>query len=148
MALWGRDDNIETHPLTQTVALDYSTGVVTGTGTTFGTFGKVGDIIRFGIRNNRGGGKTGIYFGDAVIKEVTSATSVKIASTDSLTGAAIAGTSFYLSELPISSTEDHQYSNKHDTLPSYQSYRHKQATDETVVGGNAVGVDYKSLKLG
>ena len=58
MALWGRDDNIETHPLTQTVALDYSTGVVTGTGTTFGTFGKVGDIIRFGAPF---GGVTGYY---------------------------------------------------------------------------------------
>ena len=148
MALWGRDDNIETHPLTQTVALDYSTGVVTGTGTTFGTFGKVGDIIRFGIRNNRGGGKTGVYFGDAVIKEVTSATSVTIASTDSLSGAAIAGTSFYLSELPIQTTEDHGWSNKHDTQASYQSYRHKAATDETAVGGNAIGIDYKSLRLG
>jgi len=141
MALWGRDDNIETHPLTQKVSLNYSTAVVTGTGTTFGTFGKVGDIIRFGIRNNRGGGKTGVYFGDAVIKEVSSATSVKIASTESLSGAAIAATSFYLSELPISTTEDHHYSNKHDTNPSYQNYKSRTASDATSVGGKNIGVN-------
>ena len=52
MALWGNNDNLNSNG---TVVLNYSTGVVTGTGTTFGAAGaghteaQVGDIIRFGI---------------------------------------------------------------------------------------------------
>ncbi len=51
MALWGNNDNLNS---AGTVVLDYSTGAVTGTGTTFGAAGaghteaQVGDIIRFG----------------------------------------------------------------------------------------------------
>ena len=49
MSLWGNNDNLVS---SGTVALNYDTGVVTGTGTTFGTagFGVVGDVIRFGTR--------------------------------------------------------------------------------------------------
>ena len=51
----------------------YSTGVVTGTGTTFGASGaghteaQVGDIIRFGIRDADTSNGFTTYFGDAVI---------------------------------------------------------------------------------
>ncbi len=103
MALWGRDDNLGS---AGTVGLNYSTLVVTGSGTSF-TAADVGKIIRFGVR---GGG--GVYYGDAVIKERTSATSVKIAGTEGLTGAAIAGKAYYLSELPISTVSDSSYSEK------------------------------------
>ena len=76
MALWGNNDNLVS---SGTVSLNYATKVVTGSGTTFGTtgFGEVGDVIRFGTR---GGG--GTYYGEAIITEVTSATNITIASTD------------------------------------------------------------------
>lgn len=104
MALWGKNDNVGSGG---TVTLNYSTLTVTGTGTTFGQTGaaKTGDVIRFGIR---GGG--GTYFGDAVIVGIASTTVLTIGSTSGLSGAAIAGTSFYISELPIFTIGDSKYS--------------------------------------
>jgi hypothetical protein len=48
MALWGNNDNVGSGGL---VTLDYSTLVVTGSGTSFGNTGaaKTGDVIRFGF---------------------------------------------------------------------------------------------------
>ena len=106
MSLWGNNDNLQS---SGTVSLNYDTKVVTGTGTTFGTvgFGATGDVIRFGIR-----GDGGTYFGDAVIASIASTISVTIASTSGLTGAAIANTDYYLSELPSSTVGDFSYSEK------------------------------------
>ena len=106
MSLWGNNDNLQS---SGTVSLNYATKVVTGTGTTFGTvgFGATGDGIRFGIR-----GDGGTYFGDAVIASIASTISVTIASTSGLTGAAIANTDYYLSELPSSTVGDFSYSEK------------------------------------
>jgi len=104
MALWGNNDNVGS---AGTVALDYDTRVVTGTGTSFGIAGEgasEGDVIRFGIRG------LGTYFGDAVIASIASSTSVTIASTMGLSGAAIAGTDFSVSQLPKSSVLDSHYS--------------------------------------
>ena len=69
MALWGNNDNVGS---TGTVALNYATRVVTGTGTSFGIAGgcSEGDVIRFGIRGTVGSG--GTYFGDAVIASIAS----------------------------------------------------------------------------
>ena len=60
MALWGNKDDVTS---AGTVGLNYSTGVVTGSGTAFGAAGsaQVGDVIRFT--------KGSTYFGDAVITE-------------------------------------------------------------------------------
>jgi len=104
MALWGKNDNVGSGG---TVTLNYSTLTVTGTGTTFGqtSAAKTGDVSRFGIR---GGG--GTYFGDAVIVGSASTTVLTIGSTSGLSGAAIAGTSFYISELPIFTIGDSKYS--------------------------------------
>ena len=104
MSLWGNNDNLES---SGTVSLDYDTKVVTGSGTTFGTvgFGTEGDVIRFGVR-----GSGGTYFGDAVIASVASTTSVTIGSTAGLTGAAISGVQYKLSELPSSTVGDFSYS--------------------------------------
>jgi len=76
MALWGNNDALDSGG---TVSLNYTTGVVTGSGTSFGGTDNPGegDIIRFGDRS-------GVYFGDAVIASVTSATSVTIDSTAGL----------------------------------------------------------------
>ena len=67
MALWGNNDNVDS---VGTVGLNYSNGVVTGAGTSFGNAGsaQVGDVIRFT--------KSGTYYGDAVIKEISSTTSL------------------------------------------------------------------------
>ena len=104
MALWGNNDNVGSGG---TVSLNYSTFVVTGSGTTFGNTGaaKTGDVIRFGFRGNGG-----TYFGDAVIVGIASTTQLTIGSTAGLSGAAIAGTSFYVSELPKYTVLDSSYS--------------------------------------
>ena len=106
MSLWGNNDNLTS---SGTVSLDYDTKVVTGSGTTFGAvgFGVTGDVIRFGAR-----GSGGTYFGDAVIASIASTQSVTIGSTAGLTGAAISGAQYKLSELPSSTVGDFSYSEK------------------------------------
>ena len=108
MSLWGRNDNVSS---VGTVTLNYSTGVVTGSGTSFGQVGsaKTGDVIRFGTR-----GSGGTYFGDAVIVGIASTTVCTIGSTAGLSGAAISGAQFYVSELPKYTVLDSSYSNKLD----------------------------------
>ena len=100
MALWGNSDNVTS---TGTVSLNYSNGVVTGSGTTFVTDLEVGQVIRFGARD-------GIYHGDAVIKSIASATSLTIGSTAGLSGASIASTDFTVSECPVYTVVDSVYS--------------------------------------
>ena len=73
MALWGNKDNVTS---AGTVSLNYSTGVVTGNASCkFGDAGSAqeGDVIRFTKGAN--------YYGDAVIKTITSNTSLTIGST-------------------------------------------------------------------
>ena len=103
MSLWGRNDNVGSGGV---VTLNYSTRIVTGSGTTFGQVGaaKTGDVIRFGVR-----GSGGTYFGDAVIVGIASTTQLTIGSTGALTGAAIASTAFYISELPKYTVHDSVY---------------------------------------
>lgn len=102
MALWGNNDAVGAGG---TVSLVYATGVVTGSGTTFGQTGaaQVGDVIRFGDR-------AGTYYGDAVIVSIASTTSLTIGSTAGLSGAAIAGTTFTVSQLPKYTVLDSKYS--------------------------------------
>jgi hypothetical protein len=104
MALWGNNDNVGS---AGTVALNYGTGAVTGTGTSFGIAGgcSEGDVIRFGIR-----GLGGIYMGDAVIVSIANSESLTIGSTMGLSGVSIAGTNFSVSQLPKSSVLDSKYS--------------------------------------
>ncbi len=111
MSLWGNSDNVTSRG---TVSLDYSTGQVTGnaggSGTQFGTAGsaQVGNVIRFGLVG-------GTYFGDAVITGITSARVLTIGSTAGLSGAAIASTDFFVSELPKYTVLDSTYSEKSTT---------------------------------
>ena len=102
MALWGNNDAIASGG---TLALNYGTGVVTGTATTFGNVGsaQVGDVIRFGQRS-------GTYFGDAVILSIESTTSLTIGSTAGLSGAAISGAQYSVSQLPKSTILDSRFS--------------------------------------
>jgi hypothetical protein len=111
MALWGNLDNKGSGG---TVSLNYSTLVVTGSGTTFGQVGAAatGDVIRFGVVG-------GTYFGDAVIVGIASTTQLSIASTAGLSGAAIASTDFQISQLPKYVTQDSQYSQTHTNYEPY-----------------------------
>ena len=105
MSLWGNSDNVTS---AGTVTLDYSTKIVTGSAspaTAFGAVGsaKTGDVIRFGLVE-------GTYFGDAVITGITSERTLTIGSTAGLSGAAIASTDFFVSELPKYTVLDSTYS--------------------------------------
>ena len=101
MALWGNNDAKGSGG---TVSLNYNTLIVTGSGTTFGQVGAAatGDIIRFGDR-------AGTYYGDAVIIGITSATQLSIGRTCGLSGAAISGVQFEISELPKYTIKDKRY---------------------------------------
>ena len=110
MALWGNNDNIQAGG---TVALDYDTLVVTGTGTSFGTANYIqeGDVIRFGHRGiAQPNSPAGVFFGVAVVKSIASTTSLTIASTTGLSGAAIAATTFYVTQLPKYTVDNSKYS--------------------------------------
>lgn len=91
MALWGNKDSFSN--LTGTVTVDYANKIITGSGTTFVTAGiSTGDVISIGVGNT---------FGEAVISGVTSATQISIASTQFLSGAAISGIAYTVSEKPV-----------------------------------------------
>ena len=121
MALWGNKDNVTS---AGTVGLNYSTGVVTGSGTAFGASGSAqeGDIIRFT--------KGAVYYGDAVIKTITSATSLSIGSTAGLSGAAISGSDFTITQLPKYTITDSSFSEAND-----------DGADEYVFATAEAGVD-------
>lgn len=124
MALWGNSD---AKFAGGTVSLNYSTLVVTGSGTSFGAVGAAatGDVIRFGVKVG-----TGTYFGDAVITGITSAGELSIGSTAGLSGVAIAATSFQISQLP-----------KYTVLDSKYSEASWGTEDSYVYGVNSGGVD-------
>ena len=113
MALWGNKDNNTSAGI---ATVNYSTGVVTGSGTAFGNAGsvQVGDVIRFT--------KSGTYFGDAVIKEIASTTSLTIGSTAGLSGAAISGSDFTVSQLPKYTVLDSKYSEAAYGTPNSRVY--------------------------
>ena len=128
MSLWGRNDNVGS---AGTVSLNYSTLTVTGSGTSFGQVGsaKTGDVIRFGIR-----GSGGTYYGDAVIVGIASTTVCTIASTTGLSGAAIAGTSFYVSELPKYTVLDSTFSEASYGVNDKQVYGISTSAGNVAVG--------------
>ena len=120
MALWGNNDNLNN---AGTVSLDYSTGVVTGSGTTFGAAGaghteaRVGDIIRFGHRDATIGGIS-TYFGDAVIVSIASANRLTIGSTAGLkTG--MGSTVYTISQCPKSTITDSNYSQRNSNKDTF-----------------------------
>ena len=143
MALWGNNDNVPylyNGAVGGTVTLDYDTLIVTGTGTTFGTagFGTEGDVIRFGFR-----GTGGTYFGAATIVGVASTTHVTIASTIGLSGAAIAATSYWLSELPVWTPSDVRWSEDEDYADGAPTY----TTIWTGTGSTSVGVGQSVIMI-
>lgn len=133
MALWGNND---AKGAGGTVSLDYSTLIVTGSGTTFGQVGAAatGDVIRFGDRN-------GTYYGDAVIVGIASTTVLTIDSTAGLNGSAISGVAFQISESPKYAVLDSNYSRVGATDTTTITVLVSAATTNAGIGTNIVFVD-------
>jgi len=116
MALWGNNDNVTSRG---TVTVDYAAKTVLGnaggSGTQFGASGsaQVGDVIRFT--------KAGVYFGDAVITSITDARNLSIGSTAGLSGAAISGSNFTVTQIPKYTINDSSFSRKVSALNTAQS---------------------------
>ena len=99
MALWGNKDNLNIGAAGTVYVSDWDTNTVTGSGTTFTNFA-AGDVIRFGDFK-------GTYYGDAVIKSISSNTVLTIASTEGLDpnlgvfATGYGATTFVVSQLPV-----------------------------------------------
>ena len=137
MALWGNNDAVGSG---STVTLDYDNKVVsgwagtaTGVGATFGQIGaaKTGDIISFGQHGS------GSYFGEAVIVSIASSLQLSIASTQALSGAAIAGVDYSISEKPVYTLGDATYNIKRDGSTSLGPIE----TTGTADAASGVGTD-------
>ena len=96
MALWGKADSIYSPG---TISLVYGTKIITGSGTSF-TSAYVGSVIYIGSGNT---------VGEAVIGSVTNATTVSIASTQFLSGVAVAGLAYTCSQQPKYLMQDSNY---------------------------------------
>ena len=107
MALWGNKDNLNIGGIGTVYVSDWDTNTVTGSGTTFTNFA-AGDVIRFGDFK-------GTYYGDAVIKSITSNTVLTIASSEGLDpnlgvfATGYGATTFIVSQLPVYTTSDSSY---------------------------------------
>ena len=107
MALWGNKDNLNIGGIGTVFVSNWDTLTVTGSGTTFTNFA-AGNVIRFGDFK-------GTYYGDAVIKSITSNTVLTIASTEGLDpnlgvfAAGYGATTFVVSQLPVYTTSDSSF---------------------------------------
>ena len=138
MALWGNNDAVGSGG---TVTLDYDNKVVSGwagtaaagVGASFGEtgFAQVGDIISFGQHGS------GTYYGDAVILSIGSTLQLTIASTEALSGAAIAGAEYQISQKPMYTIGDATYNVKRDGAPSLGPIE----TTGTADAASGVGTD-------
>ena len=98
MALWGKADNLFSPG---TVSVNYSTETITGAGTSFTAAGiSTGTTIVIGV---------GGTFGQAVISGITSDRVISIATTQYLSGAAISGVGYTLTQKPVYTLEDSNY---------------------------------------
>jgi hypothetical protein len=96
MALWGKADSIYSPG---TISLDYGTKTITGSGTSF-TSAYVGSVIYVGAGNT---------VGEAIINSVTNETTVILASTQFLSGVAVAGLAYTCSQQPKYLMQDTNY---------------------------------------
>lgn len=134
MALWGTADSLYS---VGTVSVDYANKKITGSGTSFTASGiSTGDVITIGT------------FGSAVISGITSDTVISIATTQYLTGAAIAGVAYTISERPIYTLEDSNYSSNvvglTTTVPQHAVY----GVDEYEIASVGVSTLYGGIHAG
>ena len=139
MALWGNNDNVGA---AGSVSVNYATKTVTGpagTGSLGGQFGEsgqvqVGDVISFGVKT-----KPGTYFGDAIVVSIASTTSLTIGSTAGLSGAAIAATTYTVSQSPTFLVDDPHYTERNRS--TYDSAVYAVSSVESV---EASGTQYET----
>jgi hypothetical protein len=96
MALWGNNDNVGA---AGSVSVNYATKVVTapaGTGSLGGQFGESGQVQE----------------GDVISASIASTTSLTIGSTAGLSGAAIAATTYTVSQSPTFLVDDPHYTER------------------------------------
>jgi len=115
MALWGTADSLYS---IGTVEVNYENKEIIGSGTSFTAEGiSAGDLITIGA---------GGTFGSAVISGITSDLLISIATTQYLTGQVISGVAYSISEKPIYTLEDSNYSSNvvglTTTVPKHDVY--------------------------
>lgn len=115
MALWGTADSLYS---IGTVEVNYENKEIIGSGTSFTAEGiSAGDLITIGA---------GGTFGSAVISGITSDLLISIATTQYLTGKVISGVAYSISEKPIYTLEDSNYSSNvvglTTTVPKHDVY--------------------------
>jgi hypothetical protein len=117
MALWGKADSLYS---AGTVTVNLSAKTITGSGTSFTAVGiSTGTVIAIGV---------GGTYGQAVISGITSATLVSIATTQYITGigtvglGATVGIAYTLSQKPIYTLEDTNYSGIQTTSPGLTNF--------------------------
>ncbi len=137
MALWGKADGLFSPG---TVTVDYANETITGDGTSFAAAGiSTGTVIVIGV---------GGTYGQAVISGITSDLVVSIATTQYLSGAPIAGVGYTLTQKPIYTLEDKNYS----TIPGVgnsSSTNVVYGVDEYEAAANAAtGSKYKVAHAG
>lgn len=98
MALWGKADGIFSPG---TISVNYANKTIIGSGTSFRAVG-----VTTGATITIGAGGT---FGNAVISGITSETQISIATTQYLSGAAIAGIAYSISQKPVYTLEDSNF---------------------------------------
>ena len=101
MALWGVQDSLASGG---TITIN-TAGTITGSGTSFSTAAVAGSVVTVG---------SGATYGEAIITSVASNTSCAVASTEFLiydptTGLIPAGTSYFISQKPLSTVGNSQY---------------------------------------
>ena len=101
-------------------------------------FGKIGDVIRFGVR---GGAGSGQYYGEGIIVSIANTQSCTIGSTQGLSGDAISAKQHLLSELPKQTAKDSTFVGRQDASFSTLG----QAIDVDAI--SAVGADALSLEI-
>ena len=145
MALWGNSDNVGS---IGTVTLDYSNRVVsgwagtaTGLGVSFGESGyaQVGDTISFGQHG------TGTYFGEAIIASIGSTLQVTIASTIGLSGEAIAGVNYTISEKPTWIPTDSHWNVQRDAAPTIQKLSESTTSGASGIGSQSIQIDISAI---
>jgi len=137
MALWGTADSLYS---VGTVAVNYATKQVVGTATSFTAAGiSTGDVITIG---------TGGTFGSAVISGITSDRLISIATTQYLTGAVISGVAYSISEKPVFTLEDSNYSSNTvgvtTTIPKHDVY----GVDKYEIGAIGISTKYGGIHAG
>ena len=146
MALWGNNDNVGSGG---TVTLDYSNRVVSGwagtaaagVGASFGLtgFAKTGDTISFGQHGS------GTYFGEAIIASIGSTLQVTIASTVALSGEAIAGVEYTISEKPTWCPTDSHWNIKRDSAPTINKIKESTTSGASGIGSQSIQIDVSAI---